>query len=601
MIRNSFCRFKVLCFSLILIGNAGLAQSYKFQKLTEANVGFKDNTITKATFRQMGAIAIDLHGDIVIADRLNHAIRKVTPSGKVITIAGTGVAGFTDGDGSKAQFNEPTGLAIDKDGNIIVADKNNHRIRKITSQGEVSTIAGNGIAGYKDGSSVAAQFNTPYDVTIDTSGNIIVADTYNHCIRKINSSGAVSTLAGTPFPGYKDDKGIKASFNHPTGLSVDQNGNIVVADLLNHRVRQITTDGMVTTIAGSGSNQTKDGNADAAAIASPYRVEVDYANNIYITQANSNSQKIFIRKIANGTRTVSSISNNAIPSGDNTSVSQEVLNHIAADITTDSLGNLYVVYPDNNSLYKISCSACKGNSFYYISKYFDQPSNTYYYLTRIKPKDRFGNPVKLQLELTNQDKGETVRQFAIRKGSALAFNASTQREVNGIKKPQGTQIVQGAIVQEAPSNAYILGIKADNELKVYPPGTKAKEILNDGSVYALTAFGPLIENYQRASEKAMQIRENYKVKHPRQVIAQFDNKDILFLSCGGRGFEGEGMTAEDVVRILRSLNVKFAYMLDGGGSVSTVVYDQLITPKIDNNGTQERSRPNFLYVMDPTN
>src|SRR5690606_22772068 len=209
--------------------------------------------------------------------------------------------------------------------------------------------------------------------------------------------------------------------------------------------------------------------------------------------------------------------------------------------------------------------------------------------------------VKLQLELTNQDKGETVRQFAIRKGSALAFNASTQREVNGINKPQGTQIVQGAIVQEAPSNAYILGIKADNELKVYPPGTKAKEILNDGSVYALTAFGPLIENYQRASEKAMQIRENYKVKHPRQVIAQFDNKDILFLSCGGRGFEGEGMTAEDVVRILRSLNVKFAYMLDGGGSVSTVVYDQLITPKIDNNGTQERSRPNFLYVMDPTN
>jgi len=232
-----------------------------------------------------------------------------------------------------------------------------------------------------------------------------------------------------------------------------------------------------------------------------------------------------------------------------------------------------------------------------VEKLFDRESATHYYLTKINHKDKNGNIIKLQHAHSDKENGETVREFAQRMHCALAFNASTQRTPEpGIRKPQGVQIVNGKIVQDISTTAYILGIKSNNELVAYQPGTKAKSILKDGAVNALTAFGPLIENNQPVAESILKIRGNYSVKHPRQVIAQLDNLDILFLSCGGRGFDGEGMTAEDLIRILQGLKVKFAYMLDGGGSTSTVVKGELITKKIDKNGTVERLRPNFLYI-----
>jgi len=124
---------------------------------------------------------------------------------------------------------------------------------------------------------------------------------------------------------------------------------------------------------------------------------------------------------------------------------------------------------------------------------------------------------------------------------------------------------------------------------------KATDILKDGTKTALTGFIPLIENHEIVSEELFKIAGHLK-KHPRQVIAQFNNKDILILSCGGRGIDGEGMTAYDLSRILKKLNVRFALNLDGGGSVSTVIGDHLITKKIDEKGTKDRPRPNFLYV-----
>ena len=152
-------------------------------------------------------------------------------------------------------------------------------------------------------------------------------------------------------------------------------------------------------------------------------------------------------------------------------------------------------------------------------------------------------------------------------------------------------------MQERQSRSYILGIKADNELIGFKPGTSASIILQHGVINALTAFIPLIENHKTVPDSLLTIVRNLKEKHPRQIIAQFDNLDLLFLSCGGRGFDGEGMTSKDIMRILQELNIKFAYMLDGGGSVSTVVGMTLITKMIDEKGTQERTRPNFLYFM----
>jgi len=239
-------------------------------------------------------------------------------------------------------------------------------------------------------------------------------------------------------------------------------------------------------------------------------------------------------------------------------------------------------------------------SWYSYSKHYDEPSETYYFLTRIKHKDSQGKLKKIKLAQSTILEGETVRQFAERVGATLAFNASM-----GIKRktaeeklfPVGIQIEKGQVVQEREAKGwrFTLGIKANNELVVYPPGTTATEIRKDGAQDALTAFIPLIQNYKGVDDSILNLTGAFKAKHPRQIIAQMENLDIVFLSCGGRGYDGQGMTSMDIIRILKKEGVKFAFMLDGGGSTSVVVYDTLITKKIDKHGTKERLRPNFLY------
>lgn len=235
-----------------------------------------------------------------------------------------------------------------------------------------------------------------------------------------------------------------------------------------------------------------------------------------------------------------------------------------------------------------------------LSKKHDPASNTTYYLTRIKHKDEDGNIIKLRTQFANRSEGETARAFAIRNGTAVTINASQGLDdlPDNQRQPAGIQIIDGEIIQDLNTTAYTLGIKDNNELLAYAPGTKAQDILDDGINTALTAFYPLIENHEWVSDEVLAIRGNSAVKHPRQVIAQFDNLDLLIFSCGGRGFDGDGMTAKEMMKILKELGVKFAFNLDGGGSTSTVIKDQLITKKIDNNGTRERLRPNFLYVME---
>jgi len=234
-----------------------------------------------------------------------------------------------------------------------------------------------------------------------------------------------------------------------------------------------------------------------------------------------------------------------------------------------------------------------------ISRHFDKESNTYYFLTRIFHKDKNGKLIKLRLALSDKPEGEAVRNFAIRKNTTLAFNASMglKKLPPGIRQAVGIQIVDGVIVQDRTTRCYTLGIRDNNELLAYKPGQRAQFILDDGVKTALTGFIPLIEDHQPVSEELFKIAGNSIAKNPRQVIAQFDNLDILFLSCGGRGYDGQGMTAKDLIRVLNALDVRFAFNLDGGGSVSTVVGDRLIVRKIDGHGTLERLRPNFLYIL----
>ena len=217
--------------------------------------GFADGKDRVARFNEPTGIAMDAAGNLYVADGENHRIRKVTPAGVVSTLAG-GKKGFADGEGSAARFNIPYDIVIDTAGNLYVADGENHRIRKVTPEGVVSTLAGSGSTGcesggFADGEGNSARFHHPCGIAMDAAGNLYVADTYNNRIRKVTPEGVVSTLAGSK-RGFADGEGSAARFYVPSGIAIDAAGNLYVADEGNHRIRKVTPGGVVSTLAGGG-------------------------------------------------------------------------------------------------------------------------------------------------------------------------------------------------------------------------------------------------------------------------------------------------------------------------------------------------------------
>jgi sugar lactone lactonase YvrE len=255
--------------------------------------GFADGAGAAAQFFCPHGVAVDGEGSIIIADQLNHRVRKLTPDGTVSTLAGSGSEGFADGAGAAAQFNYPEGVAVDGEGSIIITDMGNHCVRKITPDGTVSTLAGSGRGGFADGTGAAAQFNGPIGVAVDGEGNIIIADEGNHRVRKITPDGTVSTLAGSARMGFADGAGAAAQFCSPTGVAVDGEGSIITADEGNQRLRKITPDGTVSTLAGSENAEFADGAGAAAQFNCPVGVAVDGEGSIII--ADYHNQRV--RKI----------------------------------------------------------------------------------------------------------------------------------------------------------------------------------------------------------------------------------------------------------------------------------------------------------------
>jgi sugar lactone lactonase YvrE len=196
---------------------------------------------------------VDGAGNAYVADTENHTIRKVTPGGTVTTLAGLGgSSGSADGTGSAARFYWPYGVAVDSAGNVYVADTWNYTIRKVTPGGVVTTLAGlAGTGGSTDGTGSAARFNYPSGVAVDSAGTVYVADRGNHTIRKVTPGGAVTTLAGLADSyGSADGTGSAARFDSPRGVAVDSAGNVYVADYYNNTIRKVTPGGVVTTLAG---------------------------------------------------------------------------------------------------------------------------------------------------------------------------------------------------------------------------------------------------------------------------------------------------------------------------------------------------------------
>lgn len=221
--------------------------------------GFEDGPKDKAQLVSPNGISIDKFGNLFIADSYNHAIRKVTSLGELCTFAGNGEEGYKDGFGKNAMFHFPSDAYADKNGNIYVADYWNHCIRKITSYGLVTTVAGvPGKKGYKNGKAKEALFNNPIGVIVDYTDNLYVLDTKNHCVRKISNDGMVTTFAGSPSAGFVDGIGIDAKFSSPTGLCADRYGNFYLIDTDNRAVRKIYPDGRVETVLDQHFTYFKD-------------------------------------------------------------------------------------------------------------------------------------------------------------------------------------------------------------------------------------------------------------------------------------------------------------------------------------------------------
>lgn len=251
---------------------------------------------TETEISLVDGIAVDKNGNIFIAMRDNNIISRVDTQGNMTTFAGTGESGF-DGDGGKAseaKLKLPAGLTFDKEGNLYIADRNNHRVRKVDTSGRITTVAGNGIAGFSGdgGKATQAMLNLPSGVAIDDDGNIYISDRSNERVRVVNNKGIITTIAGNGEDGFKGDSGpaTQAHLSKPFGLALDKKGNLYIADRGNNRVRMVNPQGIITTVAGDGGFffMGDNGPAYRASIAGPTGVVVDDNGILYIADRNNN-------------------------------------------------------------------------------------------------------------------------------------------------------------------------------------------------------------------------------------------------------------------------------------------------------------------------
>jgi sugar lactone lactonase YvrE len=305
-----------------------------------------------ARFTHPFGLTTDLSGNIYVADTENSIIRKITPGGNVSTLAGlAGNFGSTDATGAGARFYGPQALAANSAGQLFVADSANSTIRKITAGGSVSTFAGAaGVSNSFDGTGSNAQFYHPEGIAADLGGNVYVADTWNHTIRKITPAGAVTTLAGLAGNfGAADGTNSKARFNRPTGLAVDSGTNLFVADSLNHTIRKITPSGAVSTVAGlAGVWGSSDGTNNGARFYLPEAIGIAANGDLYVTDSGDQT----LRKVSlSGTNWVvttvaglSGLAGNANGKGSNAQF------YFPAGIGFDNSGYLYVADTGNNTI-----------------------------------------------------------------------------------------------------------------------------------------------------------------------------------------------------------------------------------------------------------
>lgn len=300
--------------------------------------------------------------------------------GSTSIFVGSAASGSVNGTGSQASFNYPYDITMDTNGNFYVADQVNHSIRKITPAGVVSTLAGNGVAAYQDGAGTAASFNTPSSLTIDSFNNLYIADFGNNCVRKVTLDGQVSTFAGSTTPGFSDNTGTSARFKGPRGIAIDAQNILYLADRDNYRIRKITPEQVVSTLAGNGTAIFMDGTGASASMA-PMGVTVDAAYNVYFADASNNR----VRKITPDgvVTTIAGQGSAGLVNG----IGVQARFHAPKALKVDGNGDLYVADQSNQAIRRISpngtVTTLAGNgtigliNAYGASSRFNYPSGLY--------------------------------------------------------------------------------------------------------------------------------------------------------------------------------------------------------------------------------
>ena len=332
------------------------------------NSGYNGEGIlaTKAEIYGQTGAAMDKAGNLYITDFNNNRIRKISTTGIITTIAGNEIPGYS-GDGgmaTDASLAGPSGIVVDAAGNVYFADRTNNRIRKINTLGIISTIAGTGDAsgGYtgNGGPAIHAKLQSPGALAIDKEGNLYVADCDNNCIRKINTSGIITLYAGsaaragTGRGAYSGDGGsaVLAQLNQPTGIAIDDAGNLFIADCFNHCVRKVSAKGIITTVAGNRNSGYSGDNGPArlAEISYPYGVAIDGRGNLFIGDHGNNRIRMVNKE---GTITTVAGNGDAGYSGDGGSAIQAAINQ-PTFVYADNINNLYIGDNQNNRIRYIS-------------------------------------------------------------------------------------------------------------------------------------------------------------------------------------------------------------------------------------------------------
>lgn len=393
-------------------------------------VGFSGDggQATAAQLTNPTGVAVDSVGNVYIAEPGTHRIRKVSPAGVISTVAGNGTPGYS-GDGGlaiAAQLNFPTGVAVDFAGNLYVVDTANERIRKVTPEGVISTVAGNGTAGFSGdgGPATAAQLDTLDGVAVDSTGNLYIADSFNFRIRKVTAAGVINTVAGNGTPGFSGDGGpaTAAQLGNPTGVAVDSAGNLYFSDVHFHRVRKVTPDGIVSTVAGTGTaGFSGDGSpATAAQLNGPIGVAVDSGASLYI----ADQSNFRIRKIT-AAGVISTVAGDGT-SGLNldTGPATAAQLNLPSGVAVDSAGDLYIADPGNFTVRKVSFA--NSSELFFPQVAVGGGFSTSFAVTNtgatvsagnLTLTDQQGNPLTVSGELT--DSSGTTQNATT--GSAFAF------------------------------------------------------------------------------------------------------------------------------------------------------------------------------------